>query len=86
VRYWNDLGMDEKCPLHFTEDDIANHLEDFKGHNEFEDFWDPVAHIVDRDGWTQNENYQAAVAFFKEIKKEDFDFDFEAYKREKAEL
>lgn len=59
-------------------------MEDTRGCNEFEDFWDSVAHIVDRDGWTQNENYDQAVAFFEEIKKEGFDFDFEAYKREKA--
>jgi hypothetical protein len=57
LRYWNDLGMNEKCSIHFTKDDMANHLKDVKGYNEFEDFWDSVAYIVDRDGWTQNENY-----------------------------
>lgn len=80
------MVLKRTAQFHFTQDAIANYLEGAKGYNEFEDLWDSVAYSVDRDCWTQNENYQAAVTFLDAIKKEGFESDSEAYKKEKTEL
>lgn len=67
-RYWNNLAPDLPCPIHFTEDELKQHLEDAKGRNEMQGFWGALSHIVMRDGWTHNEQYDDAVAIFKELR------------------
>lgn len=52
-RYWNELGFDFPCPIHFTEDELQNHATDGNGWNDVQDFWNSVAGIVTRDGWTR---------------------------------
>lgn len=67
-RYWDELGFNIHCPIHFTEDELRSHLDDAEGWNEVQDFWDSVAGIVDRDGWTPCDKYEDAVALFSELR------------------
>lgn len=65
-RYWHKLGYDFPCPIHFTEEEIRIHGEEGEGWNEAQDFWDAVAHIVSRDGWTPNHLYNNAAALLQD--------------------
>ncbi|TVY94253.1 Altered inheritance of mitochondria protein, mitochondrial [Lachnellula willkommii] len=67
-RYWDELGFNIPCPIHFTEDELRSHLDDAEGWNEVQDFWDSVAGIVERDGWTPCDKYEDAVVLFSELR------------------
>jgi len=67
-RYWEELGIDAPCPIHFTEDELQSHLNDGEGWNEVQDFWDAVAGFVARDGWTHVDTYDNALALFSELR------------------
>jgi hypothetical protein len=69
-RYWKELGFDGECPIHFSEDELRSHLEDGEGWNDVKDFFELIQHLVERDGWTRNETYDAAVALFSELRQE----------------
>lgn len=40
------------------------------GWNERADFWDSIARLVSRDGWTSNETYGQALEMFAELREE----------------
>ncbi|KAB8225702.1 kinase-like domain-containing protein [Aspergillus novoparasiticus] len=67
-RYWSEIGIDAPCPIHFTESELRTHAEEGEGWNDVQDFWDSVASIISRDGWTTNDRYDDAVALFKELR------------------
>lgn len=64
------MGYDVPCPIHFTEEDIQNHMRDGEGWNERANFWDAVAGLVARDGWTSNEMYEEAREMFARLREE----------------
>ena len=70
TRYWKELSFDGECPIHFSEDELRSHLEDAEGWNEVQDFFDLIQHLVNRDGWTHNETYDAALDFFSRLRQE----------------
>jgi hypothetical protein len=47
---------------------VRSHLKDGEGWNEVQDFWDSVAGVVTRDGWTHPDTYDDAVAVFSELR------------------
>lgn len=63
------MGIDKQCPIHFPEDELKSHLEDAEGWNEVQDFFDKIENLVKRDGWTHNETFSDALAFFSELRK-----------------
>ncbi|RAK76383.1 aminoglycoside phosphotransferase family protein, partial [Aspergillus fijiensis CBS 313.89] len=67
-RCWNELGFDFPCPIHFTEDDFRVHAEESAGWNDVQDFWNSVADVVSRDGWTPHHLYGDAVSLFTELR------------------
>ncbi|KAI9675676.1 MAG: Phosphotransferase enzyme [Caeruleum heppii] len=67
-KYWSELDTGIACPIHFTEEELLAHSKDGEGWNEVQDFWDSVAGIVTRDGWTPNDEYDTAVALFSELR------------------
>ncbi|PLN86156.1 kinase-like domain-containing protein [Aspergillus taichungensis] len=67
-KYWDKLGFDFPCPIHFTEDELRVHAEEGEGWNDVQDFWDSVAFIISRDGWTPHHLYDDAVALFTELR------------------
>ncbi|PYH40452.1 phosphotransferase family protein [Aspergillus saccharolyticus JOP 1030-1] len=67
-RYWNELGFDIPCPIHFTEDDLRVHAEESDGWNDVQDFWNSVANVVSRDGWTPHHLYNDAISLFTELR------------------
>ncbi|GAB1206468.1 hypothetical protein APSETT445_005157 [Aspergillus pseudonomiae] len=67
-RSWNEMGFDFPCPIHFTEDDLRVHAEESDGWNDVQEFWDSVADIVSRDGWTPHHSYDDAVSLFTELR------------------
>ncbi|RJE20973.1 hypothetical protein PHISCL_06683 [Aspergillus sclerotialis] len=67
-KYWNDLGFDFPCPIHFTEDELSLHEEEGEGWNDVQDFWDSVSFIITRDGWTPNDRYNDALTLFTELR------------------
>jgi hypothetical protein len=67
-RYWNKLGINIPCPIHFTEDELRSHSKDSEGWNEVQEFWDSVEGIVTRDGWTPSDKYEEALALFSELR------------------
>jgi hypothetical protein len=69
-RYWKELDIDGECPIHFSEDELKSHLEDIGGWNDVQDFFDLVENLVQRDGWTHNETYDAALNLFSELRQE----------------
>lgn len=69
-RHWDEMGFDVPCPIHFTEEDIQNHMRDGEGWNERADFWDGLEGFVARDGWTSNETYKEALEMFAGFREE----------------
>ncbi|KAL2862667.1 uncharacterized protein BJX67DRAFT_391106 [Aspergillus lucknowensis] len=57
-KYWNELGVDIPCPIHFTDEELRFHEEDGEGWNDAQDFWDSVSMIISRDGWMPNKPYE----------------------------
>jgi hypothetical protein len=72
-RYWKELGFDGECPIHFSEDELRSHLEDAEGWNEVGEFFQLIESFVTRQGWTRNERYDDARAFFSELRQEALD-------------
>jgi hypothetical protein len=72
-RYWKELGFDGECPIHFSEDELRSHLEDAEGGNEVGEFFQLIESFVTRQGWTRNERYDDARAFFSELRQEALD-------------
>ncbi len=68
VRYWNDMGLQTPCPIHFTLEEIKSHLQDAESWNEVQDFFDSIQNIVQRDGWTHHETFDEALAFFADLR------------------
>lgn len=64
------MGFDVPCPIHFSEEDIQNHMRDGEGWNEQADFWDELEGFVARDGWTSNETYEEALGMFAGLREE----------------
>jgi hypothetical protein len=67
-RYWDELGFNTPCPIHFTEEELQDHYKDGEGWNETADFWDSIAGLSTRDGWTSNETYDQAREMFAELR------------------
>ncbi|KAL4897301.1 kinase-like domain-containing protein [Aspergillus ambiguus] len=67
-KYWNELGFNFPCPIHFTEDELRIHSEESEGWNDVQDFWDSVSFIVSQDGWTPKNLYNDALALFSELR------------------
>ncbi|KAL6233114.1 hypothetical protein BDW75DRAFT_232219 [Aspergillus navahoensis] len=67
-RYWRELGFDFPCPIHFTEEELRTHVEESEGWNDVQEFWNSVANIVTREGWTPNHLYNDAVTLFAELR------------------
>lgn len=61
---------DEPCPFSFSEEEISAHMRDGEGWNETADFWDSLASLVDRDGWTSNEDFENAFELFAQLRDE----------------
>jgi hypothetical protein len=62
------MDINTPCPIHFTEEDIQNHMRDGEGWNEQADFWDGLEGFVARDGWTSTERYEEALELFAELR------------------
>ena len=67
-RYWKELDLDTPCPFHFTKEELQSHAKDGEGWNEAQDFWDSVAGLVARDGWTAHSTYAEALKYFSELR------------------
>ncbi|RAH45621.1 phosphotransferase family protein [Aspergillus brunneoviolaceus CBS 621.78] len=67
-RCWNESGFDFPCPIHFTEDDLRVHAEENTGWNNIQNFWNSVADVVSRDGWTPHHLYRDTVSLFTELR------------------
>ncbi|OJJ32718.1 hypothetical protein ASPWEDRAFT_158823 [Aspergillus wentii DTO 134E9] len=68
-RYWYELGVDGPCPIHFSEEEIENHLKEGDGFNEIQDLFQALEKVVQRDGWTFPDTYDTAVELFEEFKR-----------------
>ncbi|EAW07758.1 aminoglycoside phosphotransferase family protein [Aspergillus clavatus NRRL 1] len=64
-RCWNEIGFDFPCPIHFTEDDLRVHAEESDGWNDVQEFWNSVANVVSRDGWTPHHLYGDAISVYR---------------------
>ncbi|KAL3417139.1 hypothetical protein PVAG01_11139 [Phlyctema vagabunda] len=67
-RYWKEMGFGLPCPIHFTADELRSHSADAEGWNEVQEFWDSVAGLVDRSGWTPCDRYEDALALFGRLR------------------
>jgi hypothetical protein len=63
------MGFKTYCPIHFTEADLKSHWQDAEGWNEVQDFFDSINDLVKRDGWTRNETFADALAFFSNMRR-----------------
>ncbi|KMP06014.1 hypothetical protein CIRG_05695 [Coccidioides immitis RMSCC 2394] len=61
---WPILGSEHPCPYHFSPEELHQHWVDGEGFNETQDFWDQVEGLMDRSGWTTNEDFEEAVDYF----------------------
>lgn len=59
-RNWNKIGGGTPCPISFSDQEIRNHLVDGEHWNDMQDFWDSLAGVIGRDGWTSHESYEQA--------------------------
>ena len=64
------MGFENACPIHFTQEDIQNHMRDGEGWNEQADFWDGLEGFVARDGWTSTERYDEALEMFAKLREQ----------------
>ena len=62
------MNIEAPCPFHFTKEELQFHAKDGEGWNETQDFWDSVAGVVSRDGWTAHSTYAEAVKYFWELR------------------
>ena len=69
-RHWDEFGFDTPCPIHFMEENLQAHYRDGEGWNDRADFWDSVAGLVSRDGWTSKETYDQVLELFAELRQE----------------
>ncbi|KAL4935124.1 hypothetical protein BDV06DRAFT_217657 [Aspergillus oleicola] len=67
-KYWDDLGINIPCPIHFTDEDLRLHDKEGEGWNDVQDFWKSIEFIVMKDGWTSNESYDDACKLFGELR------------------
>ncbi|KAI9699844.1 MAG: Phosphotransferase enzyme [Bogoriella megaspora] len=70
ARHWSEINSEIPCPINFTEEEIRAHHRDGEGWNETADFWDSLQGVVDRDGWTSNENYDQAIDYFAQLREQ----------------
>jgi hypothetical protein len=68
-RYWHEIGIEGDCPYHFTQAELSNYSVDADGWNEVQEFFDSIEGLVQRDGWTSHESFDAAFGFFSELRK-----------------
>ncbi|CBY01477.1 hypothetical protein LEMA_P002640.1 [Plenodomus lingam JN3] len=68
-RDWHLIHETSSCPYHFSSEDIAQHLRDGEEFNENADFWDNLEGRVHRSGYTSNEDFQDAVAYFSQLRR-----------------
>ena len=64
------MGLEGPCPIHFTEEDISNHLKDGEGWNDAQDFWDSISGLVTREGYVTNERYEEARNLLAELRRD----------------
>lgn len=69
-RSWDEICPNNQCPISFTDEELQKHLHDGEGWNEQADFWDRLEGFVARDGWTSNENFDAARQMFADLREE----------------
>ena len=67
---WDQIAPGQQCPIHFTEAELQQKLEDGETFNMKEDFWDDLDGVVLREGWDTHENYEDAFEFFRVIREE----------------
>ncbi|KAL4944635.1 hypothetical protein BDV06DRAFT_232872 [Aspergillus oleicola] len=63
-KHWDLFDCQGKCPLNFSPEEISKHNEDGEYWNEVQDLWDSIRGVLDRDGWTSNETYEAAKSIY----------------------
>ncbi|GKZ43943.1 phosphotransferase enzyme [Aspergillus brasiliensis] len=68
-RYWESMGFDIPCPIHFTEEEV-HHCEEEEGEiwNKIQDFWDSAAKGVNREGFTSHACYDGALTVFRNLR------------------
>ncbi|EEP76626.1 predicted protein [Uncinocarpus reesii 1704] len=68
IRRWELFNMEDPCPYRFSNEEIEQHRKDGEGFNEYQDFWDELEGVVDREGFTFPETFDAAVDFFSDLR------------------
>ncbi|KAF2220378.1 phosphotransferase enzyme family protein [Elsinoe ampelina] len=67
---WSEIGGDRPCPFAFSAAELEQHYASAKEWNAEADFWDGLDGLVMKDGWTSNEDYEDALAFFEGLGEE----------------
>lgn len=56
------------CPYHFSSDELTQHREEAEAFNNAQDFWEMLKDKVNADGWTANDDFDAAVEYFSQLR------------------
>ncbi|KAG8624730.1 hypothetical protein KVT40_007797 [Elsinoe batatas] len=67
---WSSIAGDGPCPISFSEAELEQHYADAEGWNTEAEFWEGLDGFVMSDGWTNNEDYEEALAFFEGLGEE----------------
>ncbi|KAL3412570.1 hypothetical protein V8F44DRAFT_650908 [Aspergillus fumigatus] len=65
IQFIGDTWDDDIIPLR---DGLTTHEEESEGWNDVQEFWNSVANIVTREGWTPNHLYNNAITLFAELR------------------
>ncbi|EEQ34143.1 Phosphotransferase enzyme [Microsporum canis] len=67
-RDWSKMSKTGDCPYHFSPDELTQHREEAEAFNNAQDFWEMLKDKVNADGWTANDDFDAAVEYFSQLR------------------
>ncbi|KAK3696427.1 Phosphotransferase enzyme [Vermiconidia calcicola] len=68
--HWDQIAPNTECPIHFTDKQLRENIEDGKLWNANQDFWSELDGVVSRDGWVTLEDYEKAIEIFQAYREE----------------
>ena len=69
-RHSDQIAPNTECPIHFTDKELHENIEDGKLWNANQDFWSELDGVVSHDGWVTLEDYEKAIEMFQAYREE----------------
>ncbi|KAF7923997.1 hypothetical protein EAE99_006658 [Botrytis elliptica] len=60
-RNWGKMEFNIPCPIHFTEEEVQNHIQEVNAWEDISQFWEEMKEFIDKDGYISDEDYQEGL-------------------------